>query len=315
MGHEMLVGNALTSELPSGPSRSAAPARRRSAPGKSRLWARLTPWLVALGSVAIMLLGWSQRDYRYITAANGLGYALGIIGGSMMLALLLYPARKRLRFMSRFGRVRGWFRMHMLLGIFGPTLILVHGNFHFGSMNSGVALISMLTVAASGIVGRFFYTRTHYGMLSHKQALQALQDEQQVHLRSIAPMVEHSATLKSLFQQLRERLVPDDRGLPAALACVLTLGAQARKTRRLARREMRRIVRTVAKRQSWTRSQARSFRRRANAEMRLYVDTIVKVAEFDFYQRLFALWHVLHLPLFILLIITGVFHVVAVHMY
>jgi hypothetical protein len=33
------------------------------------------------------------------------------------------------------------------------------------------------------------------------------------------------------------------------------------------------------------------------------------------YERLFALWHVLHVPLFILLVITAIIHVVAVHLY
>jgi hypothetical protein len=42
---------------------------------------------------------------------------------------------------------------------------------------------------------------------------------------------------------------------------------------------------------------------------------IGRVAQFSFYERLFALWHVLHLPIFLLMIISALFHVLAVHMY
>jgi len=38
-------------------------------------------------------------------------------------------------------------------------------------------------------------------------------------------------------------------------------------------------------------------------------------AEFKFYEKMFALWHLLHLPLFFMLVITGIFHVIAVHYY
>jgi hypothetical protein len=40
-----------------------------------------------------------------------------------------------------------------------------------------------------------------------------------------------------------------------------------------------------------------------------------RVAELDSYERLFALWHVLHLPLFFMLLVAGIAHVIAVHLY
>ena len=314
MGHETLVGGAIAAEYPGGVA-AIPQASSGHVPVGRGFRARMTPWLIVLCVILLLALGWQQREYRYISAENGLGYALGILGGSMMLALLLYPVRKRFRPISRLGPVRWWFQMHMLFGVLGPAMIVLHSNFNMGSLNSAVALFSMLTVAVSGVVGRFFYTRTHYGMLGHKQALQALQDERQRHLRALASMIEHAPRLKESFSRLQQRLIPDDRGLLAALWCVLALGAEARKTRRFARKEVRRIVDAVARLQSWPRARSRLFRRRAYKEIHFYVATVVKVAEFDFDQRLFGLWHVLHLPLFILLIITGVFHVVAVHMY
>ena len=45
-----------------------------------------------------LVYGWLNRDSNYITAESGIGYALGIIGGSLMLILLMYPISKRIRF-------------------------------------------------------------------------------------------------------------------------------------------------------------------------------------------------------------------------
>ena len=40
-----------------------------------------------------------------------------------------------------------------------------------------------------------------------------------------------------------------------------------------------------------------------------------RVAQFSLYERLFALWHILHLPIFFLMVLSAIVHVVAVHMY
>ena len=49
--------------------------------------------------------------------------------------------------------------------------------------------------------------------------------------------------------------------------------------------------------------------------LRVYLDAVRKVAETAFYERLFASWHVLHLPLFVMLLVTATFHIIAVHVY
>ena len=75
------------------------------------------------------------------------------LSASLMLFLLLYPAGKKWKFMQRIGLTRHWFRIHIVLGLVGPLLVLYHCNFKLGSTNSTVALTSMLVVAVSGIIG------------------------------------------------------------------------------------------------------------------------------------------------------------------
>ena len=51
--------------------------------------------LVVAGVLAAIVAGWLDRGDDGLDPEHGLGYALGIIGGTMMLILLAYPVRKR----------------------------------------------------------------------------------------------------------------------------------------------------------------------------------------------------------------------------
>ena len=60
-------------------------------------------------------------------------------------------------------------------------------------------------------------------------------------------------------------------------------------------------------------------RRRLRAGRVAYVDRRLaasrRVAGFEGYERLFSLWHALHIPLIFMMIIAASIHVVAVHVY
>src|SRR3974377_7409 len=112
-------------------------------------------WAIVTG--LILALGYHAHLERYITPQRGLGYWLGITGGSMMLLLLLYSARKRVRWLSWMGSIPLWFDIHMTLGVVGPVLVLFHSNFRLGATNSNVALVCMIVVACSGVGGRYIY--------------------------------------------------------------------------------------------------------------------------------------------------------------
>ena len=42
---------------------------------------------------------------------------------------------------------------------------------------------------------------------------------------------------------------------------------------------------------------------------------MVRVAQYTAYERVFALWHMAHLPFVYLLVISAIVHVIAVHAY
>ena len=62
---------------------------------------RLISVLVLLLVLAAIGWGWNHRNKGWIDPEYGLGYALGVVGGSFMLLLLAYPLRKWARPASR----------------------------------------------------------------------------------------------------------------------------------------------------------------------------------------------------------------------
>jgi hypothetical protein len=128
-----------------------------------------------VGSVAAALgWAWLYRADATLSPEEGAGYWLGIAGATMMLGVLLYPLRKRLRVMRSWGRLPTWFRWHMVFGFLGPALVVMHSDFSARSLNAFAALVSMLTVAASGIVGRYLYVRIHRGLYGAKLEVREL---------------------------------------------------------------------------------------------------------------------------------------------
>src|SRR5260221_6750738 len=94
-----------------------------------------------------------------------------------MLALLIYPARKRMPSLAALGTPRAWFKIHMVMGVVGPLCILYHSVYRLGAANSNVALISMLIVARSGLIARYLYGRIHHRLYGRADTLKQLRQD------------------------------------------------------------------------------------------------------------------------------------------
>jgi len=240
-------------------------------------------WLGFLSTSLIIYAGWIGRHERNITAENGMGYALGIVGASMMAALLIYPLRKRIRALRLLGSTRRWFQAHMLLGTIGPVLILYHSNFSVSSLNSQVALFCTFLLAGSGIVGRYLYAQIHHGLYGEKSSLRSLITEMQQSLENITAS---GPVIEDFLDQLAEI----DESVLKPPSDILQSAARpfsfAFRTRWAVRRDLRR-----------------------------HLSQVRKVSHLSFFERLFSLWHILHLPFFFMLVISAIVHIIAVHMY
>jgi len=285
-------------------------APKRSTKRTSAGWGTRAFAVLALVALA---LGWLNRDSLDLTAESGMGYVLGITGGSLMLSLLLYPARKNWRFMAHWGPLKRWFQIHMMFGVIGPILILYHARFHFGSINSNVALFCMLVVAGSGVVGRFFYARIHHGLYGHRASLRELHEQLEVRKGRLGERFSLSAANTRHLRRF-EHFARQGKG-PAHALRVLLLPLVARWTRWRVAGALTRDIRRQAKAKQWGRKMRHDLEVAARQTVSVYVTAVIREAQYSFYERMFSLWHVVHIPLFFMLLIAGIAHVVAVHMY
>ncbi len=275
---------------------------------------RLTP-AAAFGVAAalLLILGWLLPTERYITPKRGLGYSLGIIGGSMMLLLFLYSARKRVRWLAWMGAVDRWFRFHMVLGILGPLCILFHSNYSPGATNSNAALFSMLAVAGSGLVGRYIYARVVRGVDGHGDTLEALRSSA-VGLRAVAVRI--MPELVTRLEHSEQRLLLAGPRLPIlgiAKPALLLLLASGERWR--LRRYIRAALRAAARHSAVIAGQRERLHRSACTYVDRRLAATRRLAGFKIYERLFSLWHAVHVPLLFMLLVAGVVHVIAVHVY
>lgn len=268
---------------------------------------------VSAASAIALALGWASRHELYLVPDRGLGYGLGIAGLAMMVLLMTYSLRKRMRFMRSWGRIRYWFQPHMVLGILGPVAILFHANFRRGSLNSTVALVCMLLVAGSGIVGRFIYTKIHLRLSGHRTSLGELRSRAQSSRSDIDATVSQLPEVARGLQEFESFALAPARGLAHRAWRLLVLGHRLRRTHRASLRALEREKETPTR--ALRSDQPPVDPRSAARDIWIYLNAVRRTAEFTAYERLFSLWHALHLPLCLLLFGSATVHVIAVHMY
>ncbi len=272
--------------------------------------------LFTLSTIAILLLGWSRRDDNYLSAENGAGYALGIIGGTLMLLLILYPISKRTTLLKRLLPMRYWFGLHMVFGIVGPVMILFHANFQIGSLNSMVALVSMLLVAGSGLIGKYIYTHIHHGLYGRRITLKELRDEAETTYEELSLIYDLDEKLDKRHNIMEKRVMQDYTSITRSLVQALLLAIDSRRLKHGVRRILKSADHGEVLSVSDDGLRVNNQQRKMILEfVERYSRAVRKVAAFRIYERLFSLWHILHLPLFIMLIITAVIHIFATHLY
>jgi hypothetical protein len=265
--------------------------------------------------VAMLIAGWLLSDNKLVDPNEGLGYWLGIVGGSMMLLLVLYPAGKKSTILRRLGLVKHWFRIHMVLGLVGPLLILYHCNFSVDAINSTVALYSMLAVTISGLIGRYFYTRIHRGLYGKRANIEELRTE-------ITDAVENSRGLAAILpkfinelHRVSAKLMGDQYTRSISVRHSLSWTLKYYYVRLRLHLLINAELKELATSSSAVRSNSKNLRHTASKYAAEQVALMRQVAQLAFYERLFSLWHIFHMPLFLLLIASALVHVLAVHMY
>ena len=222
-----------------------------------------------------------------------LGHPLGTAGSALMVLMLLYSARKRLRALSRLGRLASWLDFHIFCGVVGPLLVVLHSSFKVHGLVA-LSFWSMVAVAASGFLGRYLYAQIPHrqsGDAMSAQEVQARQTELVARLRDHhhLPAAE-LATIGRLSEPGRA-----SRSLPALLVAMPLAEAALRWRLRGFRRRYRHLPLELYRDLGDTMLQHALLRRR----LLLWERT----------HRLFDYWHVLHKPFAAVMYLFLVLHV------
>ncbi len=271
-------------------------------------WQQLGNRIFIVFILFLMGFGWYQREDSYFEAESGLGYVLGIVGGSLMLILLLYPLRKRLRSLDRFLSVKFWFRLHMLFGILGPIAILYHSSFSLGSMNSSIALVCMLLVASSGLIGRYLYVKIHHGLYGARTRISEYQAMAEKRREVLVKALPHGERIITELESMEKISTTQAHGLIHSLRLRKMTKVETKRIRKL----IRKILKHAYKKEKCISRKAAHI---INKGINEYFIIVKRAADLRVNERLFAWWHILHFPLFLMMLITGIVHVFVVHMY
>ncbi len=267
---------------------------------------------------ALSLLVWSARQIsllKLFKPGDDIGYWMGVAGAVMMLLLFSYPLRKHFRFARNWGAVKGWLVLHMVLGVFGPLLILVHSGFRFGSINAGVALSSMIIVALSGVVGRFLYIRVNRGLHGEIVGLQELKTRAGLEQEGARSRLDFAREVEKTLLDFAQRERSAVPGWPTHLRRVFILPLVQWLVYWRCARLLREPSKLLALKLRWSEDKVRQHRRLARKLVMRYLSAEVRVAQFSAYAWMLSAWHVAHIPFVFMLVISTFIHIFAVHAY
>jgi hypothetical protein len=116
-------------------------------------------WYSLIAAVVVTALYFVayQQAGTFPAAHSLVGHGIGIIGFILMLMTeTLYSIRKMLTD-ARWGSIAAWLRFHVVTGLVGPYMVLLHTAMRFRGL-AGVVMLLTVVVVASGVVGRYIYT-------------------------------------------------------------------------------------------------------------------------------------------------------------
>ncbi len=261
-------------------------------------------FLVLVVAVVVSILLYMGFDYYTIPleerhfhplnqsfrASGVVGHGLGIVGTFLIIfGVFSYMARKRLRVFSRIGILKHWLEFHIFLCTLGPFLILFHTTFKFGGIVA-VSFWSMVAVFLSGIIGRYIYLQIPRSIEGQELTLLELED-QKIEMNK---QLRQSVTLDESIYELTSNLS----------------GAEGKRVRFFGRSKDERMA---LKRLRMELKQQHIPEIRSREIVQLFKDQLTlksRIGRLVSMQKLFAYWHVAHLPFALIMLVVMIIHVV-----
>jgi hypothetical protein len=237
-----------------------------------------------------------QENHAILKPSGILGHGLGILGSIfMIIGVSTYMARKRYRFMQRWGKLKHWLEFHIFLCTLGPIMVLFHTSFKFGGMVS-ISFWSMVAVFLSGIIGRFIYIqipRTIEGRELSLNEVREMKSDIGALIKKNYSLDEESVNV--IVESTRKGIEKQQSNFIIGFfkkyfedASTLRRVKKVIKKNKLSRTENKKIIELV----------------KNDISLNRKIERLVTM------QNLFKYWHVVHLPFALIMLIIMIIHVV-----
>lgn len=210
-------------------------------------------------------------------AGTLVGHLMGVVGFTLMLLTeTLYSLRKRAMKRPR-GSMRTWLQIHIVMGIVGPYLVLLHSAWTFNGLAGALTVMTAL-VAGSGFIGRYIYTavpRTADGVIIEAQELSA----QLTALREAAATDAVAMAAPAAGGGASATMLAAEAGAAATMTATLPVSPDARREHRALEGRIRQLER--------------------------------QISALRWERRVLATWHAIHIPMGMAMFVVGFTHVAA----
>ncbi len=236
-----------------------------------------------------------RADYGEMKPSGYFSHGLGIVGASMItVGVAIYSSRKRIRALWKLGKLSSWLEFHIFLCLLGPVLVIYHTTFKAGGI-AAISLWTMLSVAASGIVGRFLYVLIPRNVKGGELSSHQINEE----FDKLGAVLRESEIGMKLLQGVDKHF--------AAIRRPETFGQTVKTYFSLmkSRRQVRRALRKHLAGSGLSPAAARSLYKAASARASLIQRSVVLLQA----EKLFFYWHAIHLPFSIMMFVTLAVHI------
>lgn len=289
------------------PSRPVASARR---PGSKRWPVAVIALTLAAVNVAGMPYYLADGAHRvrhawhaWFRPSGYVGQSAGILAFVVFTFLWLYPLRKRWKALAFTGSVGKWLDVHVAAALGLPLLLTIHASWRSDGL-IGLGFDAMLVVCASGVIGRYLYTRIPRTRTGVELTREEVAKQREELMRQIAESTGLPAASIERSLELDTRGTGGNTLWQAFTQLILGDYRRWRLTRELPRR--------------WAAMSGRPLRadpRTVRAAVRLASREIALTQQarmLESTHRVFRFWHVAHRPFAITALVAVVVHVVVV---
>ncbi len=234
-------------------------------------------------------------DHNWFKPSGAFGHGLGIVGTLLIIiGVFGYMAKKKYKFLARFGRLKYWLEFHIFLCSLGPVMILFHTAFKFGGIVS-ISFWSMVAVVASGVIGRFIYVQIPRTIEGRELSLNEVKGLK----ANLGELLKGSYRLNDDSYQLVLAAVDVNRQKFGAnvVSSMFNKYLEDKKTLKQ--------VKTTLRENGLASPDVRKVTKLVDNELSLN-NRIERLATM---QKLFKYWHVAHLPFALIMLIIMVIHV------